>query len=117
MAMKCCDMHGGLLRTPVTFQRVTKTTDAAGGFTDAWNTIAGAPVRAHVKAMSGSERYASDRVEATARYRVTVRYFAGLTEADAVSFAGKRHNIRFINNLEMRNLWLVIDVDGGVAPE
>jgi hypothetical protein len=46
---------------------------------------------------------------------VTVRYFAGLTEADAVVINGKRANIRFINNVEDRDLWLVLDVQTGVV--
>lgn len=115
--MKCCDITAGMLRTPVQFQRVVKTSDGYGGFTDAWAAIANAPTRAHVRAMSGAERYASDRVEATARLRVTARYFIGLTERDAVMIDGKRCNIRFINNVEMRNKWLVMDVDSGVIPE
>lgn len=115
MATRCCDINAGMLRTPVAFERATRAPDAAGGFTVTWAAISGAPTRARVVAMSGSERWASDRVEATARYRVTVRYFAGLLEADTVLIGGRRHNIRFVNNIEMRNRWLVIDVDGGVA--
>ena len=106
-----------MLRTDVVFQRVTKTPDGAGGYTDAWAAISGAPTRAHVEAMSGSERYNSDRVEAGVRYRVAVRYVSGLTVKDAVLIDGKRSNIRFINNVEFKSRWLVIDVDEGVAPE
>jgi SPP1 family predicted phage head-tail adaptor len=115
--MKCCDYSAGMLRTPVQFQRLTRTSDGAGGATQAWGNLAGSATRAHVKALSGSERFASARVEATATHRITVRHFAGLTEADAVVFAGKRHNIRFINNVEQRNRWLEIDVQSGVAAE
>jgi hypothetical protein len=46
-----------------------------------------------------------------------VRYFAGLRESDAVTINGARHNIRFINNVEQSNRWLVLDVDGGVVPQ
>ena len=115
--MRCCDYHAGMLKTLVEFQRVGKTGDGAGGFTDASAPLSGAPTRAHIKALSGGERYASERVEATAKLRVTVRYFDGLTESDVIVFSGKRHNIRFINNVELQNRWFVIDVDAGVAPE
>jgi SPP1 family predicted phage head-tail adaptor len=115
--VKCCsDITAGMLSTPVQFQRMSRVSDGAGGFSQAWLPLAGTPTRAHVKSMSGSERYASARIEATATHRVTVRYFAGLTEADSVVFAGKRSNIRFINNLEQRDRWLVLDVQTGVAP-
>lgn len=113
--MKCCDMNAGMLRTACQFQRVTRTTDGAGGWTVTWAAIAGAPTRCHFVALSGSERWQSLRVEATTTNRITVHYLAGLTEDDRVEIGGRMYNIRFINNLEMRNQWLVIDIDGGVA--
>lgn len=113
--MKCCDIHAGMLREPVTFQRMSRVSTGAGGFRPEWAEITGAPTKAHIKAMSGAERWASERTEATSRYRVTVRYFADLTEVDAVLIRGRRHNIRFIDNVEFRDRWLVIEVDGGVA--
>lgn len=111
----CCKYNAGMLRTVVEFQRLVRTSDNAGGFTQTWQAISGAPTRAHVQSMSGAERFASARVEATATHKVTVRYFAGLTEADAVVWNDKRANIRFINNVEDRDLWLVLDVQTGVV--
>lgn len=108
-------MTAGMLREPVTFQRKSRTRTAGGGFTDAWAAISGAPSKASVKALSGAERFASDRVEATTRFRIVVRYFNGLTEEDRVMIRGRAHNIRFINNVEFRDRWLQIDLDGGVA--
>lgn len=102
------------LRTPVQFQRLVRTADGAGGFTQTWQNIAGAPTRAMVQSMSGSERFASARVEATATHKVTIRHFANLTEADAVVFDGRRANIRFINNVDQRDDWMVLDVQTGV---
>lgn len=114
--MKCCDIHAGMLRTPVRFERLVRVSDGAGGAGEEWQALPGAPTRAHVKAMSGGERWASARVEATANLRVTVRYFAGLTEADAVVIDGRRCNIRFIDDVEQRRRWLVLDVQRGVVP-
>lgn len=113
--MKCCDYSAGMLREPVTFERRALATDNAGGFTETWAAIPGAPTRAFARAPSGSERYSSDRVEAIGRVKLTVRYFAGLSERDAVTIRGVRHNIRFINNVEFRDLWLEIDAERGVA--
>jgi SPP1 family predicted phage head-tail adaptor len=113
--MKCGEYSAGMLRTPVQFQRLVRETDGAGGFTQTWRNIQGAPTRAHVKSMSGNERFASARVEATATHKVTIRHFAGLTEADAVVFGGRRANIRFINNVEQRDRWMVLDVQTGVV--
>jgi len=114
--MDCCKYNAGMLKEPVTFQRLVRTSDSAGGFSQAWQTLANSPTRAHVKSLSGSERFASARVEATATHRVVVRYFPGLTEADAILIRGKRANIRFINNVDFEDKWLEIDVQTGVVP-
>ena len=113
--VKCCDLHAGILREPVEFQHSTKASDGAGGYTDAWAAISGASTQAHVKALSGGERYASERIEAGTKWRITVRYFAGLLESDKVVIRNRDHNIRFINNVELQDRWLVIDLDGGAA--
>lgn len=113
--MSCNKYNAGLLRTTVAFKRKSKVSDGKGGFATSWSTVFGSPSLAYVKSVSGAERYASNRVEAGVRLRVVVRYFDGLLESDAVDISGKRHNIRFVNNLEMRNRWLEIDVDGGAA--
>jgi SPP1 family predicted phage head-tail adaptor len=113
--MKCCDLNSGKLKEPVTFQRKTLTSDGAGGMTQVWATLSGAPTRAYVVPVSGSERYASDRVEATIRLRLVVRYTTALRESDRVQIRNKLHNIRFIDNIEFANKWLQVDIDGGVA--
>lgn len=108
-------MHAGMLREPVTFERRTLTGDGAGGQTEAWAAISGVPTRAHVRPVSGSERYASDRTEAIVRLRLVTRYTAALREGDRVKIRDRVHNIRFLDNVEFRDKWLQIDVDGGVA--
>jgi SPP1 family predicted phage head-tail adaptor len=113
--MKCCDLNSGKLKEPVTFQRKTLTSDGAGGMTQAWTTLSGAPTKAYVVPVSGSERYTSDRVEATIRLRLVVRYTTALRESDRVQIRNKLHNIRFIDNIEFANKWLQVDIDGGVA--
>jgi SPP1 family predicted phage head-tail adaptor len=113
--MKCCDLNSGKLKEPVTFQRKTLTSDGAGGMTQTWATVSNSPSRAYVLPVSGSERYTSDRVEATVRLRLVVRYTSGLLESDRVQIRNRVHNIRFIDNIEFANKWLQIDVDGGVA--
>lgn len=115
MALKCCDINSGKLKEPVTFQRKTLTSDGAGGMSQSWAAISGAPTRAYVMPVGGSERYASDRVEATVRLRLAVRYTSLLLESDRVLIRGKVHNIRFLDDVEFANKWLQIDVDGGVA--
>lgn len=103
------------LREEVEFQRKARVSDGAGGYTESWAAVSGAPTRAKVTALSGRERWASQRVEALSSWRIVVRYFSGLLESDRVSIRGKAYNIRFINNVDLADKWLVIDLDGGVA--
>ena len=113
--VKCCDYSAGMLRTPCQFQRKTRTGDGSGGWSEAWVNIAGAATRCSFKMLSGGERFQAQRAEATTRNRIVVRYFSDLTEADRVTIQGRAYNITAIDNVELRNRWLVIDIDGGVA--
>ena len=113
--VKCSKYSAGDLSQVVTFQRKSRVSDGKGGWVETWATLTGAPTRAKLRAKSGNERWASDRVEASAAYQVVTRYFAGLTDADRVVFDGEAHNIRFRNNVDFANKWLEIDVSGGVA--
>jgi SPP1 family predicted phage head-tail adaptor len=111
----CCKYTAGMLTEAVLFQRETLVADGVGGSTSVWATIAGAPSRGSIKALSGSERWASARVEATASYRIAVRYFSGIAERDRTVVRGVAYNIRFVNNVDFANKWLEIDLSGGVA--
>jgi head-tail adaptor len=115
--MKCCDYNAGMLKEPVDIQRATRTPDAAGGWTVVWATISGSPDRCAPTALSGSERFASERTEAVSKWRVVVRYFPGLLESDRIEMRGRAYNVRFINNIELADRWLVIELDGGRAIE
>jgi len=111
--MKCCDMTSGQLRTPVTFERQQET-DIGGGATEiAWAELF--TTRCRFKATSGSERMQAERLDATTRNRIVIRYRSDLTESDRAIIRGRAYQIRFINNIELRDKWLEIDLDGGVA--
>lgn len=112
--MKCCDIAAGMLRTKVEFQRSTKVSDGAGGFTETWAAVAGAPTRAWVRSVTGREVWAFERTEARPVLRITVRYFSGLLESDRVVIRGKAYNITTLNNLEFLDRWLEVDLNGGV---
>lgn len=113
--MKCCDVHAGLIREPVTFQRASRSSDGAGGSTQSWGSVSGTPTRAFVKPTGGTELYQHDRVEAIPRLKVVVRYFSGLLESDRVLIRSKAHDIIRIDNVEFKNKWLEITVNGGSA--
>ena len=68
-----------------------------------------------VKAMSGRERWSSERLEAIATHRVVVRYTTAIREGDRVNVRGRPCNIRFINNVDFMDRWLELDVEMGPA--
>lgn len=107
--------QAGILRTPCEFQRKSLTSDGAGGFSEAWAPLAGSATMCHFRALSGSERWAAQRVEAVTRNRLICRYFEDLREADRVVIRGRAYNITFINLVELRDFWLELDLSGGVA--
>jgi len=113
--MKCCDITAGMLRTTVEFQRKSLVTDGAGGWHETWAAISGAPTRAHVRGLGGSERMLAQRVDAQTTDRLTCRYFADLTAADRVLVDGEPYRITWVDNVERRNKWLDMRLAGGQA--
>ena len=111
--MKCCNIKAGMLREPVEFQSQVKT-DIGGGATTI-TYVKRVSLRGHFKPMSGSERLYAERLDATTRNRLVIRYRSDLTESDRVIIRGRAYQIRSIINTEFRNKFLEIDLDGGVA--
>jgi SPP1 family predicted phage head-tail adaptor len=110
----CCKYTAGMMTTPITIQRKTRASDGAGGFAETWSTIL--TTRAHVVGLSGYERFTSDRVNAETKDRCVIRFVAGIMPADRVLIDGLAYNITYVNDLERRKRWLVLDLSGGVAP-
>ena len=64
----------GDLDQRVTFQSPSGATDAGGGRATGWTDIAANPtVWANIEALTGREGVEADKLEASARYRVTIR--------------------------------------------
>ncbi len=114
-AFQVCNVirRDDMLWKSVTFERATLTDDGAGGQDEDWNTLA--TVQAGIIALSGAERWASDRVEAQSRWRLFVPFVTGLTEQDRVMIDGTEYAITFVNDVEQRAVWHVVDLSGGVA--
>ena len=110
---KCCDYTSGMLREPVTFEQQVNA-DIGGGATQT-SYIDRCSVRAHMKPLSGSERLYASRLDATTKNRIVIRYRSDILESDRVLIRSRYYQIRFINNVEFRDKWLEIDLDGGVA--
>jgi len=111
--MKCCDLSAGKLRTPIVFERETRTPDGGGGFGHMWSSVA--TVRAYVKPLTGNERLNSMRLEANVSHRIFIRYRSDLLTSDRINLDGRLMQVRAILNLEERGRWLEIHAQEGVV--
>ncbi len=111
--MKCCDITAGMLRHSVTIQRLTKTPDGVGGYTQSWATLL--TTRAYMTVTGGTEQFSQDRLNAVQRQRAYIRYNSAIKAKDRLSFNGQQFQIRNVINLEFRNKWLELDLESGVA--
>ena len=103
-----------MLWQTVTFERNSRTSDSFGGYTDGYSSIG--TVSGGIVAISGMERWASDRVEAQAKWRLIVQAGSlGVKESDRVDIGGVKYGITFVNDFEMRGDWLVVDLMEGAA--
>ena len=110
--MKCCDFTSGMLREPITIEQQTITSIGGGASAITWSTRLS--TRAYVKPLSGNERLYAQRLDATTTMRIVIRYNANIVESDRVVMRDRYYNIRYINNVEFRDKWLEIDLNGGV---
>lgn len=108
-------MTPGQLRALVEFQQAIKTPNGRGGSTVNWTTVSGAPTRAKVKPISGSERYRAGRLEAATQVRIYVRYSPLITTDQRVVLDGEALQIRAVLDLEKRKRWLEIYAESGVV--
>lgn len=111
--MNCCDMTAGKLREPITIQRKQPTPDGLGGQTLQWVSLF--TTRADVRPVSGREAVQAMQLQASITHRIYIRYRADLTAADRILLRGQPLQIRAIINIEMRNRWLELACDQGVA--
>lgn len=65
-------MKFGKMRHRVTIQKLTRTDDGAGGYTETWEDIA--TVWAAVEPLSGREYYLAQQTQAEVSHKVTMRY-------------------------------------------
>jgi SPP1 family predicted phage head-tail adaptor len=111
--VNCCQLTAGMLREPIAIERQTLVSDGMGGHTSTWITLA--TVRAHVKPLSGREALQAMQLQASITHRIYMRYRADLLPSDRLVMRGQPLQIRSILNIEMRDRWLELSCDAGVA--
>ncbi len=97
----------GSLRERVTLQSPLRTPDGAGGAEVSWT--AGATLWAKVETRGGGEAFASERLAAHARFRVTIRHRAGVTAEMRLLWGGRALAISALGDPDGRRRFLVLD--------
>jgi len=104
-----------MLREAITFQERARTPDGAGGYTESWEAVTGAPTRAYVRQLSSGEQWASQRTEGRSTHMIVVRYSDAINETMRAVIRGREYNLDPPNNVEMNDRWLEIKARLGVA--
>ena len=110
---KCCDIKAGDLRSYIEVQEQTLVPGGMGGQNLTWTSKFFA--YAKIVMNSGSEKNAHDKLETQATHTFSMRYNASLLSTDKFIFEGVDYNIRSIDNVEMRNRWMVVSAERGVT--
>lgn len=109
----------GQLDQRITFQRITTTSDGAGGSTVAWaNLPSNATVWAKVQTRVGRvgrEVMVEGRMTAQSPVTFTVHYRGDVSEMDRIVWAGENYQIRNVIRHGGRKLFLEIDAERGAA--
>ena len=112
--MKCCDLSAGKLNKKISLQRITRTPDGGGGYTESWTEYA--KTWAHVKPKTGNEIFSGMQLEANITHDIMIRYRSDILPNDKIVLETSRElNIRSIIDLEERHVWLQLRCEEGVA--
>ena len=100
-----------LLWKNVALQRSAKVSDGAGGYTETWSDLA--IVSGGIVAMSGSERWNADRLNAESKWQLLIAYWGDLFANDRVVIDGRAYAISFVNDVQKQGKWQILDLGEG----
>jgi SPP1 family predicted phage head-tail adaptor len=103
----------GSLRHRVQLQSPTNTTDAGGGITQAWTTIAN--VYCSIEPKTGSESFRQGQVQDRTTHEIAMRYRSNISTKYRILFGSRTLNIRHIKNLYEKDRFLVLECSEGEA--
>lgn len=115
-------MHAGALRERIRIETLVTGRDQYGNPAQRWGDMDPAlVVRARIKPLGGSEQVRAERVEASTKYEITIRYSsaAAAIQADthrAVNArTGEIYNIHAVVDPSERQKWLIMTCTAGKA--
>jgi SPP1 family predicted phage head-tail adaptor len=100
----------------ITLRSLTRTSDGAGGVTEAWaDFTTDATVWAAVTFKSAAEGLQEGRTNATQMTNFEIYNRSDVSELDALIWEGETYNIRAIRRYGSRPLTMWLDAERGVA--
>lgn len=99
------------LRHRVAFQQTKQTADGAGGFTEAWVTIA--TVWAKIEPVKSYEKFVAMQTETHVSHNITVRYNSDITTAKRIMYGTRIFDIVGVINVNEENVALKISAMEG----
>ena len=116
--VSCCGKYAtGDLRSKITIQRKTRTSDGAGGVTEAWGDIA--TVWASWVPGAGSEVWRAQRINPLVRVKAAIRFRGDSFGApyygpqDRVFYRGRYHAVISVVDPDDRREWLELMLSEG----
>ncbi|MDX2073482.1 MAG: phage head closure protein [Alphaproteobacteria bacterium] len=106
-------MFNASLRHKVFLERKIQTTDGAGGYTDAWETIA--TLWAGISRLRGGEKFSAGQLSASSTHVFRLRYNHNITTDMRFSYDERLFNIRALRNVDERKRILDVYAEEGVA--
>jgi SPP1 family predicted phage head-tail adaptor len=93
-------MRSGKLDRTITIQRMTETVSASGAVASAWTNIA--TVRAEIVQLSAGEFLASFGEAESKAIVFRIRYLAGITNEDRVTYEGQSYDLKQVAEIGRR---------------
>jgi len=112
--VKCSKLCAGDFDQVVKLQRPTRPPNGSGGFkNEVWDDVV--DLFCSIKQNRGTEPFAHQRIETRAPFVFHCNYTEDIFETDRLVLEdGTELNIRYIDDLERRKLYLEIGADKGV---
>lgn len=104
----------GALRERIEIQQVATSRDAIGGEVQTWGPLAG--VWARVEPMSSSEQWRRQQMQASAAWKITIRWRADVTTKHRVVWGTRVFLVKGVTNSDERKRFLVLACDEMAAP-
>ena len=101
-----------MLKTPVTIERRTRSSDGYGGVTEVWSALNTTPLWARVRVLTGTESWEASRVtpgnllEAIIRFRGDSLGAPYYTASDRMIIRGREYAILSVTDMNMEQEWL-----------